>query len=73
MSAAFLGVMFLAMLLLAFWRITLVVLAAILVAAVVTGLGIVTDDLAGSTDQPTTTIEYPIDTGPPVLGAEPPR
>ncbi len=73
MSAAFLGVMFLAMLLLAFWRITLVVLAAILVAAVVTGLGIVTDDVAGGTEQPATTIEQPVETGPPVLGAEPPR
>ncbi|MGH3565152.1 MAG: hypothetical protein ACRDRH_03780 [Pseudonocardia sp.] len=76
MSPTFIGTMFVAILLLAYWRLTLMVLAAALLAAVAIGLGLVPDDVAASAERSSPSVEQPVDPTapiPPALRAEPLR
>jgi len=76
MSSTFLGMMFVALLLLVYWRLTLTVLAAVLLAAVAIGLGLVPANVEASTEHSPPTVEQPVDPAdsiPQPLRAERPR
>jgi hypothetical protein len=70
MSDTFIVVVFLAMVAIVFWRLALLVIAALLIAMVVTGFGAVANGVTGGGDR--TVVHEPAPAPGPIL-VEPPR
>jgi hypothetical protein len=70
MSGSFIAVALIVVIMIVFWRLTLVVVAALLISILVTGVGAVTNGLA-TADRTTTSIIDPAPTLP--AQATPPR